>query len=170
MDSPDLLNTDNLGKMLDELRSDGPAANTRAFNEALIAEFRRTGGVISGELGGPQFRFLLITATGAKTGRERTVPVGYVKVHGRLLVLASKGGGETDPLWFRNVVAHPDVVVELGAETFRARAVALEGEERDDIFAAIVAKAPRFGEYQERTSRPIPVVELCRVDDVEGSS
>jgi deazaflavin-dependent oxidoreductase (nitroreductase family) len=165
MEPDDQLTRDRLGELLAELRSEGgPGGTTRAFNEALIAEFRRTGGVIAGELGGPEFRFLLLTATGAKSGRPRTVPLGYVKVGGRLVILASKGGSPTDPLWFRNVVAHPDVTVELGTDTFAARAVVLEGEERDRVFAAIVAKAPMFGQYQERTPRPIPVVELQRVD------
>lgn len=171
MDMPEVLSAAQLGKVLEELRSEGgPASNTRAFNEALIAEFRRSGGVISGELGGPEYRFLLLTTKGAKTGKPRTVPLGYVKVEGRLFILASKGGGETNPLWFGNVVKHPDVVVEIGAETYPAKAVVMEGEERDRLFAAIAAKAPRFAEYQERTSRPIPVVELRRVDDEAGSA
>jgi len=168
VETPEVLNEAQLGRMLAELRSEsGPGGNTRAFNEALIAEFRRTGGKISGELGGPQYRFLLLTTTGAKSGKPRTVPLGYVKVDGRLFILASKGGGATNPLWFGNVVAHPEVVVEIGSETYRARADVKEGAERERLFAAIVEKAPRFREYQERTPRPIPVVELIRLDDVE---
>lgn len=166
MDQSDMLTTEQLDKMLGELRSDsGPGGETRAFNEALIAEFRRTGGVISGALGGPEFRFLLITTTGAKTGKPRTVPVGYVKVEGRLLILASKGGDDTNPLWFGNVVANPEVTIEIGSEKYRAMAVVLEGQERDRTFAAITEKAPRFTEYQERTTRPIPVIELRRIDE-----
>jgi len=165
VDNPDKLSEAQLVRMFDELKDDAPAEETRAFNQAMIAEFRRSGGVLSGELGGPQYRFLLLTTTGAKTGKERTVPLGYVKVDGKLLILASKAGAATNPLWFGNVVAHPEVVVEIGAERYRARADIKQGEERDRLFAAIVAKAPRFGEYQERAPRPIPVVELIRLDD-----
>lgn len=165
MDDPDVLNEAQLVRMFDELKADAPAEETRTFNQAMIEEFRRSGGVLSGELGGPQYAFLLLTTTGAKTGKERTVPLGYVKVEGRLLILASKAGAETNPLWFGNVVANPDVVVEIGAEKYRARADVKEGDERNRLFAAIVAKAPRFGEYQERAPRPIPVVELIRIDE-----
>lgn len=164
-DSSNLLSTEQLGRMLNELRSsEGPGGDTRAFNEALIEQFRRSGGRIGGELGGPEYAFLLLTATGAKSGKPRTVPLGYVKVEGRLYILASKGGAPTDPLWYGNVAANPDVVVEIGDEKYRATAVVLEGEERERVFAAITRKAPRFGEYQERSPRLIPVIELRRED------
>lgn len=153
----------NLGKMSDEVRSEtGPAATTRTFNESLIAEFRASGGVLSGELA--RARFVLLTTKGAKSGRERTTPLAYSKVEDRILIVASMGGAPSSPAWYHNLVAHPEVTVEIGAETYRAQAVVTEGADRDGLFAQISAKLPVFAEYQNRTTRLIPVVELCRID------
>jgi deazaflavin-dependent oxidoreductase (nitroreductase family) len=87
-----------------------------------------------------------------------TLPEG-----GRLYVFASKGGAPTNPDWYYNVVAHPEVEVEYGDEKFAAVAHVVTGAERDRVFAAQVAQMPGFGDYQERTGgRVIPVVELRR--------
>ncbi|MPY95945.1 MAG: nitroreductase family deazaflavin-dependent oxidoreductase [Acidimicrobiia bacterium] len=157
------LTVENLGKLTDDVRSaSGPGATTRSFNETLIAEFRANGGQLAGDLA--RARFLLLTTTGARTGRQRTCPLAYHKVDDRLLVIASKGGAPTGPAWYANLVAHPEVTVELGAETFSAKAAVLEGEERARMFEHVATRVSQFADYQRRTSRVIPVVELLRKD------
>jgi deazaflavin-dependent oxidoreductase (nitroreductase family) len=140
-------------------------SHTRRFNEAFIEEFRRSGGKMPGELG--EVDLLLLTATGAKSGEPRTVPLGFHRIDGRLCVIASMGGAVKNPPWFHNVVANPEVTVEVGTERFRARAVVTEGEDRDRLYADVVRRMPVFGEYQERTERSIPVIELVPLPDDE---
>jgi deazaflavin-dependent oxidoreductase (nitroreductase family) len=135
-------------------------SHTRQFNEAFIAAYRETGGRVPGELG--EVDILLLTATGAKSGEKRTVPVGYHIVEDRLIIVASMGGADKNPPWFYNVKANPDVTVELGSETFEATAVIPEGEERDRLYAGVCENFDVFAAYQERTRRVIPVVELRR--------
>ena len=152
----------NLTQMSEEVRSPaGPAAGTRVFNEALITEFRQNSGVLSGELS--RARFLLLTTTGAKSGRVRTTPLAYIRVDGRILIIASMGGAPSSPAWYHNLVAHPEVNVEIGAEAYRAQAVVTQGEDRNALFGQVCAKLPVFAEYQTRTPRMIPVVELRRL-------
>jgi deazaflavin-dependent oxidoreductase (nitroreductase family) len=141
------------------------ASHTRRFNDAFIEEFRRSGGTMPGELG--EVDLLLLTAIGAKSGEPRTVPVGFHRIDGRLCMVASMGGAAKNPPWFHNVVANPDVTVELGTERFRARAYVTEGEDRDRLYADVIRRMPVFGDYQERTERVIPVIELKRVDSGE---
>ncbi len=87
----------------------------------------------------------------------------YLAEGERLYVFASKAGAPTDPDWFRNLVANPEVGVELGADAFRARAVVLDGADRDEVYVAHAAEYPNFAEYQAGTDRVIPVVRLDRI-------
>jgi deazaflavin-dependent oxidoreductase (nitroreductase family) len=80
-----------------------------------------------------------------------------------MFVFASKAGAPTNPDWYHNLVAHPEVTVEAGAERFSARASVITGPERERIYAAHAADFPGFAEYQEKTDRIIPVVELERL-------
>ncbi|HEY5647602.1 MAG TPA: nitroreductase family deazaflavin-dependent oxidoreductase [Pseudomonadales bacterium] len=154
--------TNLLDGLAGEIRSPGgPGEVTRRFNETLIEEFRANAGVLSGELA--TSRFLLLTTTGARSGKRRTTPLAYIPVEGRILVIASKGGAATHPAWYPNLVAHPEVTVELGAETYQALAVVIEGAERDRLYAEVAARIPTFADYQRRTDRVIPVVELRRI-------
>jgi deazaflavin-dependent oxidoreductase (nitroreductase family) len=106
----------------------------------------------------------LLTTTGARTGRSHTVPVGYVPDGDRLLLVASAGGAPRHPGWFHNVVANPRVTIETGdgerITTRTAIAVPAAGPERDRLFAAVVAVAPGYADYQRRTERVLPVVVL----------
>src|SRR5262245_23994759 len=148
-----------LGAMATEVGTEaGPGAITKDFNRALIAAFRANRGIVPGELQGANF--LLLTTISAKSGVPRTTPLVYHRIGGRLLVIASTGGGPRNPGWFDNLVTNPLVTVELGVATWGGRAVVLSGAERDALFAAVVKAAPTFGRYQERTPRTIPVVEL----------
>ena len=133
------------------------------FNTGIIEEFRSNHGVVGGPFDGAPL--VLLTTTGAKSGKRRTNPLATLSEDGRLYVFASKGGAPTNPDWYYNVVAHPEVEVEYGDEKFSAVAHVLTGAERDRVFAAQVALMPGFGDYQSRTGgRVIPVVELRRTE------
>ena len=90
------------------------------FNRQLIEEFRANGGKVSGMFAGAPL--LLLTTTGARSGQPRVAPLAYTTDNGRVVVIASKGGAPTHPDWFHNLRANPEVTVELGTETFPARA------------------------------------------------
>lgn len=131
------------------------------FNQALIGEFRANGGKISsGPFAGGNL--LLLTTTGAKSGKERTNPLVYFKDGDRIIIVASKAGAPTNPDWYYNLVAHPQVTVEVGSERFQARAVVAEAAERDRLFTEIARNNAGFARYQEKTSRQIPIVILER--------
>jgi deazaflavin-dependent oxidoreductase (nitroreductase family) len=130
------------------------------FNQSVIAEFRANGGKVGGPFAGASL--LLLTTTGAKTGRTHTTPVVYATDGDRLVVFASKAGAPTNPAWYHNLVAHPTATVELGTERFEVRAEVTRGEERDRLFRQQAERVPQFGDYQRQTTRPIPVIALTR--------
>ncbi len=129
-------------------------------NRAVIEEFRANRGRVGGVWQGRPL--LLLTTTGAKSGAQRTTPLMHHREGKRLFVFASMGGAPTSPAWYHNLVASPAVTVELEGERFEARAVVLSGAERDRVFAVQGRNFPQFAEYQARTARTIPVVELVR--------
>ena len=125
-----------------------------AYNQGVISEFRANSGVVSQ----PPFPILLLTTTGARTGRSSTVPLGFaVDDQGRVFVIASKAGAPKHPAWFHNLRANPSVTVELGERTFPARAVVTSGDERDRLYATISDGA---AEYEKNTDRVFPIVIL----------
>ena len=128
-------------------------------NRKVIDEFRRTGGKASG---GEDPLLLLITR-GAKSGLERVNPLMYSTDGDRFVVMASKGGAATHPDWYHNLVVHPEVIVEVGAERFSARASTAQGEERERLFNQHAASMPYFAGFQEKTKRQIPVIILERI-------
>lgn len=131
-------------------------------NRAVIQEFRANQGRVGGGFAG--IPLLLLHTRGAKTGAERVHPVVYLELEGRTFIFASKAGADSHPDWYRNLLAHPEVEVELGGATRPARAAPIRGTERDRIYAEQVKRLPWFGEYQAKTSRVIPVVELSFSD------
>jgi deazaflavin-dependent oxidoreductase (nitroreductase family) len=131
-----------------------------AFNAALIEEFRANQGKVGGRFEGRPV--LLLTTTGAKSGRKLTIPLVYLQDGERRLIFASKAGSPRNPDWYHNLVANPTVTVEVGAERYDATAVAVTGEERDRFYAKQVQAMPQFGTYQESTTRVIPVIALER--------
>lgn len=133
-------------------------SDVQDWNARIIDEFRTNGGRVGGQFEGAPL--LLLRTTGARSGAERTNPMLYLDLDGHRYVFASKAGADTHPDWYRNLVAHPDVSVEVGTESYRARAVAVEGAERDRIYAEQARRFPGFGEYAAKTTRVIPVVEL----------
>ncbi len=132
------------------------------FNQDLIAAFRSNGGKGIGPFADRPV--LLLTTTGAKSGQPRTTPLVYTKDGDRIVVIASKGGAPTHPAWYHNLVAHPEVTIELGQERFQARAVIAAGQERERLYRQQAAQMPGFAEYERKTTRQIPVVLLERVD------
>jgi deazaflavin-dependent oxidoreductase (nitroreductase family) len=130
------------------------------WNRQTIEEFRANGGKVGGIWTGKSL--LLLTTTGARSGTRRTNPLAYQQDGDRLIVFASKAGAPTNPDWYYNLVAHPEVSVEVGADTYDAIATVLTGEERDRLYAKQAEKSPNFAEYQEKTTRIIPVIALTR--------
>ena len=139
-----------------------PRAAFAAMTKALITDFRANGGhVTSGPFAGRPV--LLLTTKGAKSGQPRLAPLVYSRDGDGYVIMASKGGAPTHPAWYYNLIANPAVTVELGSETFEARARVTEGAERDRLFAERVTTSPNFAEYQRRTARLIPVVVLTKL-------
>ena len=122
-----------------------------AYNQGVISEFRAHHGVVSQ----PPFPILLLTTAGARTGRPATVPLGFAVDGGRVFVVASKAGAPKHPAWFHNLRAHPSVTVELGSQSFVARAVVTAGEERDRLYGLVAG-----GDYEKNTDRVFPVIIL----------
>lgn len=130
------------------------------WNERIINEFRSRGGKVGGNFEGAPL--LLLHTTGAKSHAERVNPMMYLNDGLRTFVFASKSGADTNPDWYHNLVANPTVTVEMGTEVFQATAIPVRGKERDEIYAEQAKRYPGFAEYQEKTNRTIPVVELVR--------
>ena len=128
------------------------------WNSKIIEEFRANEGRVGGPFAGSPV--LLLHTTGAKTGLERVNPMMYADLDGHRYVFATKAGADTNPDWYWNLVAHPDVTVEVGTETYEAAAVPVTGDDRDRIYAEQAGKYQGFAEYEQMTSRIIPVVEL----------
>jgi deazaflavin-dependent oxidoreductase (nitroreductase family) len=131
------------------------------INTDVVEQFRTNDGQIqSGMFKGA--RLLLLTTTGARSGKTRINPLAFTRDGEHYVVIASKGGSPTHPDWYHNLVALPDVTVEVADERFDARARIAQGEERDRLYAAQAALMPGFAEYQRKTTRQIPVVVLER--------
>lgn len=131
------------------------------WNTRTIDEFRRRGGK-----GVPYFgdRLLLLHVKGRRSGRTRVVPLAFHIDGDRFIVAASKGGSAGHPDWYWSLVSHPDVTVEVGTETFRARATPIpKGPERDRLYADHAEIMPGFRDYEKKTKRIIPVIALERV-------
>jgi deazaflavin-dependent oxidoreductase (nitroreductase family) len=128
------------------------------WNSKVIAEFRANGGRVGGPFEGALL--LLLHTVGAKTGQERVNPVMYQAVGDSFAVFASKGGAPTNPDWYHNLLAHPRVRAEIGTQTIEADARVAGDEERDRIWAAQKQVYPGFADYEQQTTRRIPVVIL----------
>jgi deazaflavin-dependent oxidoreductase (nitroreductase family) len=142
-----------------------PEFNEKAmhdFNQGVMKEFRDNGGKV---LSGPFVNapLLLLTTTGAKSGKPFTTPLVYTKDGDRIVIIASKGGFPTHPAWYHNLKAHPTVTLELGKEKFQAKANITKDPERQRLFDAQAKVMPNFDEYQKNTTRQIPVIVLERM-------
>jgi deazaflavin-dependent oxidoreductase (nitroreductase family) len=131
------------------------------FNQSIIYEFRANDGVVGGPFEGAPM--VLLTTTGAKSGRPHTTPVVYLRLGDHVYVFGSKAGAPTHPAWYHNLVANPRVTVELGDVTYEAEAEVLAGDQRDRVFDEQVTRMPGFADYQQNTTRVIPVIMLDRL-------
>jgi deazaflavin-dependent oxidoreductase (nitroreductase family) len=131
------------------------------WNRKVIEEFRENGGKVGGVFEG--MPLVLLHHVGAKSGTERINPLAYQRLgDDSVAVFASKGGAPTNPDWFHNVVANPDVKVEIGTESYSGKARVATGEERERIWSAQKKALPQFAEYESKVSREIPVVVIDR--------
>jgi deazaflavin-dependent oxidoreductase (nitroreductase family) len=128
------------------------------WNAKIIEEFRSNEGRVGGQFEGAPV--LLLHTTGARSSLERVNPMMYLNLDDRIYVFASKAGADTSPDWFHNLVATPRVSVEMGTETFEATAAVLAEPDRSRIYAVQAQRYPGFAEYEGKTTRVIPVVEL----------
>ena len=134
--------------------------NLKEYNRQVIEEFRekRSKGQVEDR---PR---LLLTTIGARSGQPRTTPMMYIRDGDLLLVMASNAGAQRHPDWYRNLVAHPQVTVEVRAEIYDAIARVIEGAERQQVWARIVGQYPFFADHQAKITRQIPVIALERRD------
>ncbi len=130
------------------------------WNTKIINEFHANGGKVGGNFQGAHM--ILLTTTGAKSGQSRTNPLVYLPEDNRVFIFASKAGAPTNPDWYHNLIAHPQVIAEIGTEKFEATAKVITGPERVRIYAKQASIMPGFADYEKSTSRLIPVVELER--------
>ena len=131
------------------------------WNKEVIAEFRANEGKVGGYF--KDMTLLLLHTTGAKSGLPRVNPMACIEDGDRLVVIASKAGAPTNPDWYHNLVANPDVSVELGTEKFDARATVTGEPERSELYDKVATLYPGFREYQQKTDRVIPVITLTRL-------
>lgn len=139
-------------------RFDWAVSDFKDLNRRVIEEFRTNEGRVGGRFTGTPL--ILVHHCGAKSGAQYIAPLVYSRDGERYVVIASKGGAPDDPQWFRNLVAHPEVTVEVGTETFPVRARVAEGDERARLFRAQADAMPNFDDYARATTRQIPVVVL----------
>ena len=132
------------------------------LNQGVIKEFRANRGIVGGPM--KDMPIMLMTMTGAKTGRTLVRPLCYSRDGDRIVIIASYGGARHNPPWYHNLIANPVVTVEVGAEKFKARATPVSGAERDRLFAAQAKLMPFFNDYQAKTKRSIPVLTLTRIE------
>ena len=130
------------------------------FNKSIIDEFRANNGVVGGQFAGAPL--LLLTTTGAKSGLSRVNPLAYLADKNRHVIIASYAGGPTNPPWYHNLIANPEVYIEVGSDSFRAKAEVVSEPERSELYKKIADAMPAFAEYQTKTTRVIPVIALVR--------
>ncbi len=141
--------------------SDAEAEATKAvndWNKMVIEEFRSNDGIVGGQFEGADV--LLLHTKGAKSGADRVNPMMYLEEDGRVYVFASYAGADKHPDWFHNIKANEKVTIERGTQTYEATAKPVSLEERNRIYAIMAARFANFAEYETKTSRVIPVVEL----------
>ena len=131
------------------------------FNKKIIKEFRSNDGKVGGFFEG--MTLLLVHTRGAKTGQLRINPVATIQVGEDQIIAASKAGADTHPDWYHNLIANPDVIIELGPEKFTARAEDTLEPKRTELYTKMKEAYPGFAEYEEKTSRVIPVIKLRKL-------
>src|SRR3954463_4394231 len=136
-----------------------PDAETmKAFNKSIVDEFRANEGKVGGPFEGATL--LLLTSTGAKSAQPRLAPLAYLTIDGKMIIIGSKAGADTNPDWVHNLRANSAAHIRAGTVAYDVVARELPKAHCDDLFDMAVAAAPGFGDYQSKTSRIIPLFEL----------
>jgi deazaflavin-dependent oxidoreductase (nitroreductase family) len=135
--------------------------NANEWNKTIIEEFRANDGKVGGQFA--DMPLLLLHTTGAKSKLPRINPVAYIADGEQLAVMASEAGAPTNPDWYYNIVANPEVSVEIGTEQFQARTTIAAEPERTRLYEKMATANPGFAEYQRQTTRIIPVIVLRRM-------
>lgn len=120
--------------------------------------YRLTGGAIGGQFGG--FNVLLLTTVGRKSGKSRTIPLGYFVIDGDTVLVASNGGSDSNPSWYFNLKSNPQITVEKGREKLSMRAELVDSASQPALWAEVVRQGPSYGRYATSTTRPIPLFRL----------
>jgi deazaflavin-dependent oxidoreductase (nitroreductase family) len=155
-----LLSKEFLSKPTDLCIGGHKMSGPNEWNKQIIEEFRANGGNVGGHF--ENVTLLLLHTTGAKSGLPRINPVVTLPDGDHFVIMASKGGRPTSPDWYYNLVANPQVSVEVGSEKFEAQATVRQGSEREQLFTKMSTRYPMFVEYQRNTTRVIPVITLSR--------
>ncbi len=130
----------------------------KAFNRAIVQEWRANAGRLSGPMAGRNL--ILLTTTGARSGQPRTIVVGFGRNGDNLVAIASNNGAPAHPAWYLNLLADPVATVELGADKFDIRARPARPDEREELAKAV----PYLESQQQLTEREIPLVILERIE------
>ena len=130
------------------------------WNKMIIKEFRANGGKVGGQF--ENMTLLLLNTVGVKSGKIRVNPVAYINDGSRFIIAASKAGADTNPDWFNNLVAHPEIEIEVGDQRFKVNASVSDEPERTELYEKMVSKYPGFADYVVKASRVIPVVVLTK--------
>jgi deazaflavin-dependent oxidoreductase (nitroreductase family) len=133
------------------------------YNRGIIEQFRTNQGQVGGYFA--KMELLLLTYTGAKSGRTYTKPLAYTRDGEHYVIVASKGGSDANPDWYRSLLANPEVLVEVGAGKFRARATNVTGAERERLYEQHAQRFPVFHGYKRKTKREIPVLVLDKISE-----
>jgi deazaflavin-dependent oxidoreductase (nitroreductase family) len=135
----------------------------RDVMRAHTVAYKATGGLVGGWMPGVG-SMLLLDHVGAKSGKQRTNALVYVRDGDDLVIVASKGGSPRNPAWFHNLLANPDTTVQVGRRRMPVRARVASAEERSRLWPRVVETYGGYENYQERTSREIPLVILAPRD------
>ena len=130
-------------------------------NQKVIDEFRANGGKAGGYFEG--MNLLLMTTIGAKSGKEYVIPVAYTMDGDKYVVASSKGGAPENPAWYHNLIAHPEITIEVGTEKFKVKAVDVPDPEREELYDKHAEIYPGFKDYKAKTTRKIPVFTLEKI-------
>ena len=133
------------------------------FGQEHVERYQQTDGE-DGHEWRPGVYTLILTTKGRRSGQPRPTPLIYGTHDGDYLVVASKGGSDEPPAWYRNLTANPDVEVQVGPDRFRARARTAGPDEKPALWREMAGIWPAYDDYQQRTDRDIPVVVLERAD------
>jgi deazaflavin-dependent oxidoreductase (nitroreductase family) len=133
-------------------------SDINGWNRKIIEEFRANGGVVGEPFAGVPL--LLLHNTGAKSGEARINPLAYQAIEGGYAIFGSMGGAPKHPAWFHNLLANPEVEVEVGDRREKVVARVASGEERTRIWEKQKVELPQFAEYEQKTTREIPVIVL----------